>query len=113
MVVVAVAHVEMVAGVVVEAEAGACENRGSSGSIDGIVSSGSDGGQQQQRWPKQGQWWQRWQQWLLQCQTTTETAGAGNNEQNAAALVVETAVMAFAIKAAWLRRQAGVAVQQK
>jgi hypothetical protein len=30
------------------------------------------------------QQWQRRQQWLLQWQTTTETAGAGNNQQNGA-----------------------------
>jgi hypothetical protein len=28
---------------------------------------------------KQGQWWQRWGQWLWRQQTTTETAGEGNN----------------------------------
>ena len=28
---------------------------------------------------KQGQWWQRWGQWLWPRQTTTETAGEGNN----------------------------------
>jgi hypothetical protein len=45
--------------------------------------------------------------------TTTETAGAGNNQQNAVGVAIETAVMAAAIMAAWLQWQAGAAAWQK
>ncbi len=40
--------------------------------------------------------------WLWRWQTTTETARAGNNQQNAVGVAMETAVMAAAIMAAWL-----------
>ncbi len=42
-----------------------------------------------------------------------ETVGADNNQQNVAAVVAETAVVAAAIVAVWLQRQAGAAAWQK
>jgi hypothetical protein len=53
------------------------------------------------------------QQWLWQWHTTKETVGADNNQQNVAAVATEIAVMAAAIVAARLRRQAGAAPWQK
>jgi hypothetical protein len=43
----------------------------------------NEGGQQWQQRLKPFQWWQQRQQRLWRWQTTTETAGAGNNQQNA------------------------------
>jgi hypothetical protein len=51
--------------------------------------------------------------WPWQWQPTTETAGAGNNQQNAVGVPMVTAVMAAAIMAAWLQRQAGAAARRK
>jgi hypothetical protein len=45
---------------------------------------GNEGRWWRQQWLKQGQRWQWRQQWLWQWQTTSETAGAGKNQQNAA-----------------------------
>ncbi len=44
---------------------------------------GDEGGRQRQQWQKPFQRWQRQQQRLWRWQTTTETAGAGNNQHNA------------------------------
>ncbi len=111
---VAAACAEMVVSKVADAEANVGENKDSSGGVDGDaggnigVSSGSGDGRLQWQWgPKQGQRWQWQQQWLWQWQTTAETVGAGNNQQNEAAVAVETAVMAAAIMAARLQWQAG------
>jgi hypothetical protein len=90
-VVVTAAHAEIVVVVVAEAEANISENKDSGGGVDGdgsgkvgISCGGGDGGQQRRWRPKQGQQLQwRWQL-LRRRQTTTETARAGNIQQNAA-----------------------------
>ncbi len=69
----------------------------------------SDGNKDRWQWQqpplKLFQQWQRPQQWLWRWQTTTETAGAGNNQQvgQAAAVEAVTAAMPAAIVAAWLQ----------
>ncbi len=74
----------------------------------------SNGDKDRWRWQqpplKPFHWWQRPQQWLWQWQTTTETVGAGNNQQVGQAAGVEavTAAMPAAIVAAQLRWQVGV-----
>ncbi len=73
----------------------------------------SDGNEGRWRWRqpplKPFQRWQRPQQWLWRWQTTTETAGAGNNQQvgQAAAVEAVTAAVPSAIVAARLRWQVG------
>jgi hypothetical protein len=74
----------------------------------------SDGNKDRWRWRqpplKPFQRWQRLQQWLWRWQTTTETAGAGNNQQvgQAAAIEAVTAAVPAAIVVARLRWQVGV-----
>ncbi len=73
----------------------------------------SDGNEDRWQWRqpplKPFQQWQRPQQWLWRWQTTTETAGAGNNQQvgQAAAVEAVTAAVPAAIIAARLRWQVG------
>ncbi len=73
----------------------------------------SNGNEDRWRWRqplmKLFQWWQRPQQWLWRWQTTTETVGAGKNQQvgQAAAVEAVTAAMPAAIVAARLQWQVG------
>ncbi len=71
---------------------------------------GDKGGWRWRQPLKPFQRWQRPQQWLWRWQTTTETAGAGNNQQvrQAAAAEAVTAAVPAAIVAARLRWQVGV-----
>jgi hypothetical protein len=72
-------------------------------------SNGNKGGWRWRQPLKPFQRWQRLQQWLWRWQTTTETAGAGNNQQvgQAAAVEAVTAAVPVAIVAARLRWQVG------
>ncbi len=78
----------------------------------GTFNSGGDEDRWRWRQPplKPFQQWQRPQQWVWQWRTTTETLGAGNNQQvgQAAAVEAVTAAMPAAIVAAQLRWQVGV-----